>query len=78
MNAPAMTWALAGKMTVWVILIIIGYALLVIGIGKWMEWLGRKYPRVYATQKEYYGVEPYGEPGDYSDAVGGTEPPRAA
>lgn len=54
MNHP-MTWALAGRITVWIVLLVGGYALLVLSVARLMEWLGSKYPRVYATREEYYG-----------------------
>jgi len=50
-----MTPALAGKMTVEVILIVIGYGFLVVGVAKLMAWLSRKYPKLTATHEEYYG-----------------------
>lgn len=50
-----MSPALAARMTVWTILLVCAYGLLVLGIGRLMEWLGSKYPRVYATREEYYG-----------------------
>jgi len=52
-----MTPALAGKMTVEVILVVIAYGFLVVGVAKLMSWLGSKYPKLSATHGEYYGGE---------------------
>lgn len=52
-----MTWALAGKMTVEVLLFLIGYAVLVYGVARFMAWLGNKYPRLSTTHADYYGVD---------------------
>lgn len=39
-----MTWALAGRMTVWVILAIIAYALLIYGVARLLAWVSSFYP----------------------------------
>jgi hypothetical protein len=39
-----MNAALAGRMVTWSILIVITYGLLIVGVGRFLAWLGRKYP----------------------------------
>lgn len=39
-----MNGALAGRMAVWSILIIVAYGLLILGIGRFLQHLGDKYP----------------------------------
>jgi hypothetical protein len=39
-----MSPALAGRMTVWVIFIILAYALLVYAVARFMAWVGSFYP----------------------------------
>lgn len=74
-----MTPALAGKIAVSTVLIILAYGLLIVWVGRFLSWLSEKYPRLNATHEEYYGIEGYPETADdYDGAVDGTEPPRAA
>lgn len=44
-----MSWALAGRMATWTILIIVAYGLIVYAIARLMAWVGSKYPRAQAT-----------------------------
>jgi hypothetical protein len=39
-----MTWALAGRMTVWAVLAVLAYALLVYGVARLLAWVGSFYP----------------------------------
>ena len=68
-----MNAATAGRITVWIILILIAYALVVVLIGKLMAWLGSKYPHVNTTPEEYYGYD--AADFDYEEEP---QPPRAA
>jgi hypothetical protein len=40
----SMTWALAGRMTVWVVLAVLAYALLVYGVARLLAWVSSFYP----------------------------------
>lgn len=39
-----MSWALAGRITVWIILILIAYALFVYAVARLIAWRARSYP----------------------------------
>lgn len=64
MSGHEMTWALAGRMTVWTVGIIAGMLGLTVLIGKWLGRISYDYPEPSEPEEQ-----------DYEE---GTEPPRAA
>jgi hypothetical protein len=65
----AMTPALAARMILWTVLIVAGYAVFVYAIARFCAWLGSKYPQLYTTSAEYYGVDVEQEKAGHRDGL---------
>jgi len=47
-----MSWALAGRMTVWTILVILAYGLLGYAVGTFLDWVRSFYPVVDQDERD--------------------------
>lgn len=61
----SMTWALAGRITVIVILVVTAYGLIVLAVARFMAWVTSKYGAdqlAPARELERYDFDEYEEP----------------
>jgi hypothetical protein len=73
MKDHAMTWALAGQMSVWTILILLAMLSIAALVGRWLRYVSEFYPEPMDE-----ALSAYSEVDDQQDYEEGTEPPRAA
>lgn len=58
MNAHAMSWALAGRIAVWMVLIILAYAVITVAVARLIRNVSMRYPKV----SEFFGNGPEYDP----------------